>query len=115
MSTFKSEGSRREQVGVKARAGSLSEDEVSSDQGQADPYCQPQHLPHPTLAELRDKKYFARLQAIQVAINNPATSGQALTSIVEAILETGNFSLDQDNFNFDICNLDPVTVGKIES
>ena len=62
MNSFKGEVSRREKVGVKPRAGSLSEDEVSSDQGQADPYCQPQHLPHPSLAELRDKKYFARLQ-----------------------------------------------------
>lgn len=115
ISSFKGEPSRREKIGVKARAGSLSEDEVSSCEGGAEPYCQAQHMPHPSLAELRDKNYFTRLQAIQIAINNPATSGQVLNSIVETILETGNFSLDQDNFNFDICNLDPVTVGKIES
>ena len=62
ISSFKGEASRREKMGVKARAGSLSEDEVSSCEGGAEPYCQAQHLPHPSLAELRDKKYFTRLQ-----------------------------------------------------
>ena len=32
--------------------------------GPTDPYCQPQHMPHPTMEELRDKKYFARLQVL---------------------------------------------------
>ena len=49
--------------------GSLSEDDLSSDQGipgsgAADPYCQLHHMPHPTLEELRDKKYLARLQVL---------------------------------------------------
>ena len=44
-----------------------SESELSSDQGghmttATVPYCQPQHAPHPTLEQLRDKTYFARLQ-----------------------------------------------------
>ena len=40
-----------------------SESELSSDQGgHTAPYCQPKHDPHPTLEQLRDKTYFARLQ-----------------------------------------------------
>ena len=38
-----------------------------------------------------------------------------MDAVVDVILETGNFSLDKENFNFDICNLDPATVAKIES
>ena len=38
-----------------------------------------------------------------------------LNAVVDVILETGNFSVEQDNFNFDICNLDKATVGRIET
>ena len=38
-----------------------------------------------------------------------------MDAMVEVVLETGNFSLDKENFNFDICNLDMATVAKIES
>jgi len=72
-------------------------------------------MPHPTMEELRDKKYFARLQAIQIAISNPQVSVSLLNAVVDVILETGNFSVEQDNFNFDICNLDKATVGRIET
>ena len=62
MPSFKGEVGRRERGAVKARAGSLSEDGASSDPGLAEPNCQPEHMPHPSPAQLRDKKYFARLQ-----------------------------------------------------
>ena len=62
MNSFKGEVGRREKGAVKVRAGSLSEDGASSDPGLAEPYCQPEHMPHPSPAQLRDKKYFARLQ-----------------------------------------------------
>ena len=55
------------------------------------------------------------LQSIQIAINNPQMSATVLNAVVELILETGNFSVEQNNFNFDICNLDQGTVAKIES
>ena len=58
---------------------------------------------------------FFSFQALQIALNNPATSGMTMDAVVDVILETGNFSLDKENFNFDICNLDPATVAKIES
>lgn len=115
MPSFKGEVGRRERGAVKARAGSLSEDGASSDPGLAEPNCQPEHMPHPSPAQLRDKKYFARLQALHIALNNPATSGMTMDAVVEVVLETGNFSLDKENFNFDICNLDMATVAKIES
>ena len=38
-----------------------------------------------------------------------------MDAVVDVILETGNFSLDKENFNFDLSNLDPATVAKIES
>ena len=40
------------------RAAASSEDEASS----LEPFCQQQHLPHPSLEELSDKKFIARLQ-----------------------------------------------------
>ena len=55
------------------------------------------------------------IQAIQMALSNPQLSVELLNSIVDLILETGNFSVEQENFNFDICNLDQKTVGKIET
>merc|ERR1712029_77492 len=50
----------------KARNTSYSEDDLSSDQGMSstERFCQQHHMPHPTIEELRDKRYFARLQAI---------------------------------------------------
>ena len=50
-----------------------------------------------------------------MALSNPQLSVELLNSIVDLILETGNFSVEQENFNFDICNLDQKTVGKIET
>lgn len=49
-----------------------------------------------------------------MALSNPHLSVQLLNSVIDLILETGNFSVEQENFNFDICNLDQHTVGKIE-
>lgn len=48
-------------------------------------------------------------------MSNPQVSVSVLNAVVDVILETGNFSVDQSNFNFDICNLDHVTVSKIET
>ena len=49
---------------VKVKERTDSEEDVSSEQGVlgVEPYCQPSHLPHPSLEELSDKKYIARLQ-----------------------------------------------------
>ena len=55
------------------------------------------------------------LQVIQCVINDPDTSGRLLNDVVDLILETGNFSTEHEAFQFDICNLDLGTVGKIET
>ena len=46
---------------------------------------------------------------------NPHTAVSLLNSVVDLILETGNFSTEQENFQFDICNLDQGTIAKIEA
>lgn len=99
---------------------SVSEEETGGSDnnatpGSVEPYCQEHHMPHPTIEELRDKLYLARLQAINLALASPHTPVSLLNSAVELILETGNFSTDQENFQFDICNLDQGTIGKIET
>jgi len=50
-----------------------------------------------------------------MALMNPHTAVSLLNTVVELILETGNFSTEQENFQFDICNLDQGTVAKIEA
>jgi len=99
---------------------SLSEEETGGSDGRGtpgsvEPYCQEHHMPHPGIEELRDKQYLARLQTINMALSNPHTAVSLLNSVVELILETGNFSTEQENFQFDICNLDQGTIGKIEA
>ena len=54
------------------------------------------------------------LQVIHNKINSPNTAINILNAVVDIIIETGNFSLDQEQFNFDICNFDSVTVSRIE-
>ena len=51
---------------------------------------------------------------ISKTLSNPRTAASLLNSVVDLILETGNFATDKENFNFDICNLDQGTIGKIE-
>jgi len=103
----------------KESSRSISEEDGGSDNngtpGSIEPYCQDHHLPHPSIEELRDTQYLARLQAINMAINSPCTAVALLNSVVELILETGNFSTDQEHFQFDICNLDQGTISKIET
>merc|ERR1712059_127666 len=99
---------------VVERGNSLASDTEQAVEGSGDPYCQALHLPHPGLEEIQDKKYFARLEVIQAAIHSPKTSTDVLNAVVDLILETGNFVTTNDNFVFDICNLDPGTVVKIE-
>ena len=53
-------------------------------------------------------------QVIQNKINSPHTAINILNAVVDIIIETGNFSLEQEQFNFDICNFDNVTVSRIE-
>lgn len=106
--------------GRKESSMSVSEEETGGSDnngtpGSVEPYCQEHHMPHPTLEDLGDKQYLARLQAINMALASPHTDVNLLNSVVDLILETGNFSTDQENFQFDICNLDQGTVGKIET
>ena len=100
----------------KERRQFSSEDEASS----VEPFCQQIHFPHPSLEELSDKKYIARLQVrpmkvcqhiifkhlvfqvIQNKINSANTAINILNAVVDIIIETGNFSLEQEQFNFDI-------------
>ena len=42
-------------------------------------------------------------QVIQNKINSPNTAINILNAVVDIIIETGNFSLEQEQFNFDIC------------
>ena len=76
---------------------------------------QPQALP--PIEELQDKKYWAKLQtinaAINEAINDPHTHQDQLDQIVDLVLETGNFSDSSGSFNFDICNLEKSVVHQI--
>jgi len=90
------------------------EDESDNPSGNVAPYCQKHHMPHPSIEELKDKAYLARLQVISKTLSNPRTAASLLNSVVDLILETGNFATDKENFNFDICNLDQGTIGKIE-
>lgn len=102
----------------KESSRSLSEEDGSDNNGtpgSIEPYCQEHHMPHPGIEELRDKQYLARLQTINMALMNPHTAVSLLNTVVELILETGNFSTEQENFQFDICNLDQGTVAKIEA
>merc|ERR1719323_758068 len=77
------------------------------------PYCQPNHKPFPPIEELQDRRYWAKLQTINAAINDPNTGQDQLNQIVDLILETGNFSTSPDRFNFDICNLEKSVVHQI--
>jgi len=79
----------------------------------AEPYCQPRHRPFPPIEELQDRKYWAKLQTINAAINDPHTGQDQLNQIVDLILETGNFSTSAESFNFDICNLENSVVQQI--
>jgi len=102
----------------KESSRSLSEeDNGGSDHtpGIIEPYCQENHMPHPSIEELRDKRYLARLKTISMVLSDPHTTVTMLNSVVDLILETGNFSADHENFQFDICNLDQGTIGKIEA
>jgi len=54
------------------------------------PYCQPNHKPFPPIEELQDRRYWAKLQTINAAINDPNTGQDQLNQIVDLILETGN-------------------------
>lgn len=106
--------------GRKESSRSVSEEETGGSDnngtpGSVEPYCQEHHMPHPTLEDLREKQYLDRLQAINTALASPHTDVHLLNSVVDLILETGNFSTDQENFQFDICNLDQGTIGKIET
>lgn len=74
---------------------------------------QPDHLPHPPLEEVKDTKYLSRLQAIAAAISDPRADPETLNTIVNIILETGNFGTSNDSFNFDLCNLDKQSIQKI--
>jgi len=78
-----------------------------------EPYCQPRHRPFPPIEELQDRKYWAKLQTINAAINDPQTGQDQLNQIVDLILETGNFSTNTESFNFDICNLEKSVVQQI--
>jgi len=80
-----------------------------------EPYCQPHHrpFPFPPIEQLQDRKYWAKLQKINAAINNPQTGQDQLNQIVDLILETGNFSTSAESFNFDICNLEKSVVQQI--
>lgn len=82
---------------------------------EAEPYCQAHHRPHPGLEELQDHKYIAKLEAISSAIADPHTGQEQLNSIVDIIMETGNFSTSSESFDFDICNLERSVVQQIES
>ena len=53
-------------------------------------------------------------QVLHNKINSPHTAINVLNAVVDIIIETGNFSLEQEQINFDICNFDSVTVGRIE-
>ena len=81
------------------------------------PYCQLNHRPFPPIEELQDKKYWAKLQtinaAINEAINDPHRDQDQLDQIVDLVLETGNFSDSSGSFNFDICNLEKSVVHQI--
>ena len=77
------------------------------------PYCQPNHRPFPPIEELQDKKYWAKLQTINAAINDPHTSQGQLDQIADLVLDTGNFSDSSGSFNFDICNLEKSVVLQI--
>ena len=48
-------------------------------------------------------------------MSSPHLSVQILNSVVDVILETGNFSVEDEQFHFDVCNLDQITVAKIEN
>merc|ERR1711974_286436 len=80
---------------------------------EGEPYCQPHHRPFPPIEELQDRKYWAKLQTINAAINDPHTGQDQLNQIVDLILETGNFSTSAESFNFDICNLEKSVVQQI--
>jgi len=97
----------------KESSRSLSEEDDTP--GSVEPYCQEYHMPHPSIEELTDPKYLSRLQAINMVMMNPHTAVSLLNSVVDLILETGNFSTEQENFQFDICNLDQGTIAKIEA
>ena len=77
------------------------------------PYCQLNHRPFPPIEELQDKKYWAKLQTINAAINDPQTSQDQLDQIADLVLDTGNFSDSSGSFNFDICNLEKSVVLQI--
>ena len=70
------------------------------------PHCQPNHRPFPPIEELQDKKYWAKLQTINAAINDPHTSQDQLNQIADLVLDTGNFSDSSGSLDFDICNLE---------
>jgi len=75
--------------------------------------CQPQHMPHLSIEEVSDPDYLAKLQAIAAAISSPHTEEEVLNSIVDVILDTGNFVTTDDSFDFDLCNLDKQSVNRI--
>ena len=77
------------------------------------PHCQPNHRSFPPIEELQDKKYWAKLQTINAAINDPHRDQDQLDQIVDLILDTGNFSTSSGSFNFDICNLEKSVVLQI--
>jgi len=78
-----------------------------------DSLVQPQHMPHLPTEVVAEPQYLAKLQAISAAISSPLTDQVILNSIVDIILETGNFAVRGDSFDFDLCNLDKQSVNKI--
>lgn len=91
-----------------------SERGMSTESREGGEYCQALHLPHPPTSEL-SPLYVERLRLIQAAIHNPKTSVEVLNTVVDLILETGNFITENEQFVFDVCNLDVATVTKIET
>ena len=51
--------------------GEEEDGEVHDEEESAEPYCQPRHRPFPSVEELQDRKYWAKLQVeIWVSISN---------------------------------------------
>ena len=56
----------------------------------------------PTVLQSFAEANFMKIYDIDRTIN-------ILNAVVDIIIETGNFSLEQEQFHFDICNFDSVT------
>jgi len=88
-------------------------EEARKDLADDEKYCQPHHMPHLCKEEVSDKDYLTKLQAIASAISSPHTQEEVLNSIVDVILDTGNFVTTSNSFDFDLCNLDKQSVNRI--